>query len=105
MKTLLVALPKILIIVASLAFSKQVHAHGFNANFVDIVHTSYGRYRVIIKYTHNEVGEYREAYVEFDDKEEAIKVYRDLVNGADFFLGDIKKSIHFHKPPEKNSPY
>lgn len=60
---------------------------------------------MIIKYTHNEVGEYREAIVEFDSKEEAIKVFQDLAKGADFFLGDVKKSIHFHNPPQKNKPY
>lgn len=80
-------------------------AHGFNANWVDIMRTPYGRYRVIIKYTHNEVGEYREAIAEFDDKDEAIKVFQDLAKGADFFLGDVKKSIHFHNPPLKNKPY
>ncbi|NBX18402.1 MAG: hypothetical protein EBR09_13675 [Proteobacteria bacterium] len=81
------------------------HAHGFNANHADIVKTFGRKYRVIIKYTHVEAGEYREAHIDFDKKEEAVKAFQDLVKGADFFLGDIKKSIHFHTPPESNSPY
>jgi hypothetical protein len=82
-----------------------VQAHGFNANFVDIVKTFGGKYRVIIKYTHVEVGEYREAHIDFDNKEEAIKSFQDLARGADFFLGDVKSSIHFHTPPEQNKPF
>jgi hypothetical protein len=80
-------------------------AHGFNANFVDIVKTFGGKYRVIIKYTHVEVGEYREAHIDFSDREEAIKSFQDLVRGADFFLGDVKNSIHFHNPPEQTQPF
>lgn len=87
-------------------FSPQsLKAHGFNANFVDIVKTFGGKYRVIIKYTHVEVGEYREAFIDFKNKEEAIKAFQDLARGADFFLGDIKNSIHFHNPPEKEKPF
>jgi hypothetical protein len=80
-------------------------AHGFNANYVDIVKTFGRKYRVIIKYTHVEAGEYREAHIDFEKKEDAVKAFQDLAKGADFFLGDIKKSIHFHTPPEGNSPY
>lgn len=87
------------------AWSQHAHAHGFNANFVDIVKTFGRKYRVIIKYTHVELGEYREAHIDFDSKEEAIKAFQDLANGADFFLGDVKKSIHFHTPPETPAPY
>lgn len=95
----------IIIFLIFAGYSLRASAHGFNANWVDIQRTSYGRYRVIIKYTHNEIGEYREAYIEFTNKDEAIKAFQDLAKGADFFLGDIKKSIHFHNPPEKNEPY
>ncbi len=85
--------------------NSKAHAHGFNANHVDIVKTYGRKYRVIIRYTHVEVGEYRVAHIDFDNKEEAIKAFQDLAKGADFFLGDVKKSIHFHTPPESNSPY
>lgn len=97
---------KALAVVASMFLIQcPAFAHGFNANWVDILKSQTGKYRVMIRYTHNEVGEYREAYVEFENKEEAIKAYQDLAAGADFFLGDVKKSIHFHNPPEKNKPY
>jgi hypothetical protein len=85
--------------------SITAEAHGFNANHVDIVKTFGKKYRVIIKYTHVELGEYREAHIDFEKKDEAIKAFQDLVKGADFFLGDVKKSIHFHTPPETNTPY
>ena len=80
-------------------------AHGFNADWVQITRLPTGKYRVIIKYTHVEAGEFREAHADFSKKEEAIEVYQKLAQGADFFLGNIKESVHFHKPPEKNSPY
>lgn len=79
-------------------------AHGFNANHVDIVKTFGRKYRVIIRYTHVELGEYREAHIDFDKKEDAIKAFQDLAKGADFFLGDVKNSIHFHNPPETSTP-
>jgi len=84
---------------------RAAHAHGFNANRIKITRLVTGKYRLIIKYTHVEIGEYREAHVDFDDKEEAARVYQQLVQGADFFLGDIRKTIHFHTPPQKNAPY
>ena len=80
-------------------------AHGFNANHVHINRLPNGQYRVTINYSHVELGEYRQASVDFEKKEEAIKAYQDLALGADFFLGEIKKSIHFHNPPEKNKPF
>lgn len=98
---------KILIICAVLVILDVsiAHAHGFNANKVQITRLENGKYRVIINYTHVEVGEYRQAYADFDKKKDAMKAYQDIANGADFFLGDIGKSIHFHNPPEKNKPF
>jgi hypothetical protein len=83
----------------------SAQADGFNANWVQITKLPTGLYRVNIKYTHVEIGEYREAHADFAKKEDATELYQKLVNGADFFLGDIKKSVHFHKPAEKNKPY
>jgi hypothetical protein len=80
-------------------------AHGFNANWVHITRLPSGVYRVLIKYTHVEAGEFREAHIDFAKKQEALDAYQKLVQGADFFLGDVKKSIHFHTPPEKPDPY
>ncbi|MBX9702952.1 MAG: hypothetical protein K2X39_02240 [Silvanigrellaceae bacterium] len=89
-----------LFIHCSLAFGD-----GFNANWVDIVRLNNGKYRVIIKYTHVEIGEFREAHVDFDSKEKAIDIFQKLAKGADFFFGDIEKTVHFHSTPEKNTPY
>jgi hypothetical protein len=81
-------------------------AHGFNADRVKILYVPADRvYRVTIRYTHVEVGEYREAHIDFKKRLEALKVYWDLVNGADFFLGDAKDSVHFHETVQKNKPY
>lgn len=81
-------------------------AHGFNANHVNIIRTTNGKYRIVIRYTHIEVGEYREAHIDFTNREEALKVYWDLAKGADFFLGnDAKNIVHFHTEPPKNNPY
>lgn len=88
------------------AYSDNALAHGFNADRVKILYVPAERvYRVTIKYTHVAVGEYREAHIDFKKRTEALKIYWDLINGADFFLGDIKESVHFHKPVPTNKPY
>ena len=79
-------------------------AEGFTANWVDIVQLNNGYYRVIIKYTNLEIGEYREAYVDFTSKKGAIDVFQKLAKGATFFWGD-SKSIYFPKEAEKLRPY
>lgn len=84
---------------------QQGICHGLNADMVDIVRLlKNGRYRIIIKYTNLQIGEYREAYLDFTSKKDAIDAFQKLVRGADFFLGD-SASIHFHKEGEKISPY
>jgi hypothetical protein len=88
------------------ANSQTALAHGFNADRVKILYVPADRvYRVTIRYTHVAVGEYREAHIDFKKRTEALKTYWDLVNGADFFLGDIKEGVHFHEPVLKNKPY
>jgi len=79
-------------------------ATGFSANWVDIMILPNGKYRIIIKYTNLRVGEYREAYVDFESKKEAIEVFQKLALGADFYWGD-RKTIHFHPLPDKPNPY
>lgn len=86
-------------------YCTQIFAHGFNADRVIIDKLPNGYYRIIIKYTNIEIGEYREAHADFKKYEEAQKLFNMLIKGADFFLGDITKSVHFHNPPEKNNPY
>ena len=80
-------------------------SHGFNANRVKILKLANGKYRIIAQYTHVEAGEYREAIVDFEKKQEALKVYKELIEGADFFLGESQPSLHFHKPVPKNNPF
>lgn len=80
------------------------YAGGFTANWVDIVRLNNGHYRVIIKYTNLNIVEYREAYVDFTSKKEAIDVFQKLAKGATFFWGDSKK-IYFPTEPEKPKPY
>jgi hypothetical protein len=79
-------------------------AHGFTADVVDIKRLMNGKYRVYISYTHLQIGEYREAHIDFKDKKEAIEAFRKLVAGAEFFLGDAK-GIHFHGQPESKDPF
>jgi hypothetical protein len=85
-------------------FSIQSFADGFSANWVDIMILHNGKYRVIIKYTNLKIGEYREAYVDFESKKEAIEVFQKLALGADFYWGD-RHTIHFHDKPDKSKPY
>lgn len=80
-------------------------SHGFNANRVQINRMLNGIYRVTIQYTHVELGEYRESHADFVKKADAIAAYQKLVQGADFHLGDVSKTIHFHNPVPKNTPF
>lgn len=100
-------LRKMFIFGASLLWGASLaSAHGFNADRVKILYVpSDNMYRITIRYTNVEVGEFREAIVNYRSRSEALKIYWDLVNGADFFLGDVKNSIHFHEPAQKNTPY
>ncbi len=77
-------------------------AEGFTANWVDIQRLHNGKYRVIIKYSNVQVAEYREVYVDFIKKKEAIDVFQKIAKGATFFWGDSSK-IYFSK--EKPRPY
>ncbi len=92
------------ILFISIPFNPKSYAEGFSANWVDIMILHNGKYRVIIKYTNVQIGEYREAYVDFESKKEAIEVFQKLALGADFYWGD-RKTIHFHKTPDKPKPY
>lgn len=94
----------IILIYLSLSIPIKSLADGFSANWVDIMILHNGKYRVIIKYTNLKIGEYREAYVDFESKKEAIEVFQKLALGADFYWGD-RHTIHFHDKPDKPNPY
>jgi hypothetical protein len=86
--------------------ASHASAHGFNADTVKILYVPADNlYRITVRYTNVEVGEYREAIIHYRKRTEALKVYWDLVNGADFFLGNVKESVHFHENDPKNNPY
>ncbi|APJ02636.1 hypothetical protein [Silvanigrella aquatica] len=85
-------------------FADNIYATGFSANWVDIMILHNGKYRVIIKYINLNIGEYREAYVDFESKKEAIQVFQKLALGADFYWGD-RGTIHFHDKADKPNPY
>ncbi|WP_397601479.1 hypothetical protein [Silvanigrella sp.] len=93
-----------ILIINSIFIDNISQAEGFTANWVDIMILHNGKYRVIIKYTNLRIGEYREAYVDFESKKEAIAVFQKLALGADFYWGD-RKTIHFHDKIEKPKPY
>lgn len=97
---------KLLSVVFCFSLGPQIsNAHGFNANFVDIVKTFGGKYRVVIKYTHVELGEYREAFVDFEKKDEAIKIFQDLARGADFFWVTSRIRFTFIILQKKQQPF
>jgi hypothetical protein len=79
-------------------------AFPFTADYVQIMRLDNGKYRVLIDYTNLTVGEYRQAFVDFDKKADAIKAFTDLAKGADFYLGK-KNTIEFRKDDEKVNPY
>ena len=54
---------KCLLWISIIIYIEPANSEGFTANWVDIKHLNNGRFRVIIKYTNIQVGEYREAYV------------------------------------------
>ncbi len=80
-------------------------AHGFNANTVSIRRLPNGLYRVSVAYTDMQAGQYRQAHGEFADRKSALQTYDDLRKGADFFSGDLSKTVHFHNPPQTPTPY
>ncbi|WP_158998970.1 hypothetical protein [Pigmentibacter ruber] len=94
----------LIIILFNLIYYPFSYSGGFSANWVDIMILHNGKYRVIIKYTNLNIGEYREAYVDFESKKEAIEVFQKLALGADFYWGS-NKTIHFHETPDKLKPY
>lgn len=95
---------KCLLWISIIIYIEPANSEGFTANWVDIKHLNNGRFRVIIKYTNIQVGEYREAYVDFTSKKQAIEVFQKIATGATFFWGDSKK-IYFPKEAEKPRPY
>lgn len=95
---------KSILILSLFFYIQSAFTEGFSANWVDITRLNNGKYRVIIRYTNIQVGEYRESAVDFTSKKEAIEVFQKLAKGATFFWGDSKK-IYFSKEADKPKPY
>lgn len=95
---------KFIILLSSILSYAPAFSSGFTANWVDIQRLNNGKIRVIIKYTNLGIGEYREAFVDFDSKKEAIEVFQKLAKGATFYWGD-SKNIYFPKEADKANPY
>ena len=89
----------------TISYFNSASSHGFQANTVKIEKRPNGLFRVVIQYTHVSIGEFREAHAEFKTLNEASKFAQNLISGADFFLGKIKESVHFHKDGNKLSPF
>jgi hypothetical protein len=89
---------------AALVSTTTAKAHGFTADTVDIKRLPNGKYRVFINYTHLQIGEYRQAHIDFAEKKKAIEAFNKLVRGAEFFSGSAD-TIHFHEEPQGLVPY
>jgi hypothetical protein len=92
------------LVLIGMTLSATANAHGFTADAVDIKRLPNGKYRVLIAYTHLQIGEYRQAHIDFKEKAKAIEAFENLVRGAEFFRGSAE-SIHFHDGPEVKEPY
>lgn len=82
----------------------QALSHGFTADVVDIKRLPDGKYRVLISYTHTQIGEYREAHIDFKEKAKAVAAFEKLARGAEFFRGSAD-TIHFHDTPQGKTQY
>lgn len=82
-----------------LAYGQAAPALGYSANKVWFEFRPTGIFRVYVNYTVPELKEFREAYVEFQNKKEAEQFYWDLVRGADFYPPDPKGRRFESRPP------
>jgi hypothetical protein len=87
-----------------LMFFFHFNAFCFTANYISIMLTNEGKYRIIIHYINLDIGEYREAFVDFKSRKEAIQSYEKLEKGADFFIGK-NNQIYFLKEDYLKDPY
>jgi hypothetical protein len=90
---------------AQISLTQTANADGFNADNVKLSKEANGAFKITVWYTHLQIGERRQAHMDFTSLKEATDFYIKLRNGADFFLGDPKKGIHFHNQPIEKSPW
>ncbi len=81
------------------------YAHtGFTADKIFIHQLPSGNYLITIQYTNLDIGEFREAKVQFKLYDDAIIVYKKLVNGAQFYWGDSKNIQFIEEKIKKEQP-
>ena len=95
-----------LFIIILTGFWATAYGQSFSADWVDIHRLARGVYRITIRYTNLQLGEYREAYVDYRSKQKAIDVFTKLASGADFYWG-TDGAIAFAPQPDPNAlqPY
>ena len=86
------------LLIVFLSFLGGGQARALTANQVTFQFLSNGKYRVNLYYTLPALKEFREAYVEFDDRKRAEAFYFDVLRGADFFLEDEPQTKFVNEP-------
>lgn len=79
-------------------------AYAYSANKVSFEVRPNGIYRVYINYTVPALKEFREAFVEFSNRQQAESFYYDLLTGAEFYP-DLANRREFIEPPRQPSPW
>lgn len=70
----------------------------YTANQVTFQFLNNGKYRVNLFYTVPALKEFREAYIDFDDKKRAEAFYFDVLRGADFYIEDEPQTKFINEP-------
>ena len=96
---------KSLVLVLSLGFSLVGEcALGYTANQVSFEFRQGGTYRVNLYYTVPALKEFREAYIDFNDRKQAETFYFDVIKGADFYV-DSQGRVDFNNSQTSPSPW
>lgn len=73
-------------------------AKAYTANQVTFQFLDNGRFRVNLYYTVPALKEFREAYVDFENRKKAEAFYFDVLRGADFYLEDEPETKFINEP-------
>lgn len=79
-------------------------ALGYTANQVSFEFRQGGTFRVNLYYTVPALKEFREAYIDFNDRKQAERFYFDVVKGADFYV-DSQGQVDFNNSQTSPSPW
>jgi hypothetical protein len=86
------------VLVSLLCFLTSDLAKAYTANQVTFQFLDNGRFRVNLYYTVPALKEFREAYVEFEERKKAEAFYFDVLRGADFYLEDEPETKFVNEP-------